>query len=125
MINVLISYRRDDSGHAAERVFERLQDRTENINAIMDVFSIPTAINYESFLLEFIEERADVVLAFIGDRWLTANENGKRRIDEPEDLLRRELIFSLKKRIPIIPVLVGRAQMPSSSELPEDLYVLE
>lgn len=67
-------------------------------------------------------ERADILLAIIGPDWLTVEEeNGGRRLDDPEDWVRREVEAGLLRDIEIIPVLVGHAQRPTKEELPESL----
>ena len=52
------------------------------------------------------------------------NSQGIRRLDKPDDYVRKEihLALSLQKRIHV--VLVGTAQMPKSEELPKDIAEL-
>lgn len=53
---------------------------------------------------------SDVVIALVGRQWLSAtDENGRRRIDVPEDFLRREVEIALDRNIRIIPILVQGA----------------
>ena len=67
----------------------------------------------------------DVVLAVMGDRWLTADDpDRKRRLDDPKDFVRIELEAALERKIPVIPVLVREAQMPKEKELPAALAAL-
>ena len=67
----------------------------------------------------------DVLLAVIGERWLTAtDEEGRRRLDNPEDFVRIEIATALKRGIRVIPVLVDGASMPRSGDLPNDLQSL-
>jgi TPR repeat protein len=67
--------------------------------------------------------RCDVLLAVIGEQWLQASVPGsdRRRLDDPRDFVRIEIEAALKRGIPVIPVLVGRAAMPAEQELPDDL----
>lgn len=48
----------------------------------------------------------------------------QRRLDDPLDLVRIEIESALKRDIPVIPVLVGGATMPSEAELPKDIKPL-
>jgi hypothetical protein len=49
-----------------------------------------------------------VLIAVIGKRWLIfPDEEGGRRLDNPEDFVRIEIATALKRNIRVIPVLVG------------------
>jgi hypothetical protein len=63
-----------------------------------------------------------VLLALIGDGWLEmTDEEGHRRLDDPEDFARLEISAALERNVRVIPVLVGGAKMPGSRQLPEKL----
>ena len=66
------------------------------------------------------------MLAPIGAAWLDARDpvSGQRRIDNPNDFVRRELSLALARGARVIPVLLDDAQMPLASALPEDLEPL-
>ena len=65
------------------------------------------------------------MLAIIGPDWLTAERDGKRRLDDPDDWVRREIAIALDlSRVSVIPVLVGDAELPTSEQLPEPLRAL-
>jgi tetratricopeptide (TPR) repeat protein len=68
--------------------------------------------------------QSDNLLAIIGPDWLTAERDGGRRLDDPEDWVRRELAAGLSGRAAVTPVLVGHAQLPTAEELPEPLKAL-
>jgi hypothetical protein len=64
----------------------------------------------------------DVLLALIGPQWLTiSDEHGRRRLDDPDDLVRLEIEAALVHNIRVIPVLVDGARMPRADELPPSL----
>jgi formylglycine-generating enzyme required for sulfatase activity len=46
---------------------------------------------------------------------------GKRRLDDPDDFVRQEIATALKRNIPVTPVLLQGATMPSQERLPDDL----
>ena len=65
------------------------------------------------------------MLAIIGPDWLAADNEGKRRLDDPDDWVRREIVIALGLgRVQVIPVLVGDAGLPAADELPEPLRPL-
>ena len=59
-----------------------------------------------------------VVLALIGKHWLNSvDENGVRRLDKPNDWVRFELEEALgRQHIPVIPLLVQGARLPSEND---------
>lgn len=66
-----------------------------------------------------------VVLALIGNTWLDARDaSGRRRLDDSEDPNRSELEYSLKRNIPVVPILVEGGEMPPIERLPEALQGL-
>jgi hypothetical protein len=66
-----------------------------------------------------------VLIAVIGWHWLvTSDEQGRRRLDNPEDYVRVEIGTALKRGIRVIPVLVEGASLPLSGELPDELKPL-
>jgi TonB family protein len=61
----------------------------------------------------------------VGPEWLNAkDERGARRLDDPTDFVRIETAAALRRDIPVIPVLVRAAKMPSAEHLPEGLKEL-
>ncbi len=68
--------------------------------------------------------QSDNLLAIIGPDWLTAEKQGRRRLDDPEDWVRREVAAGLAGRAVVTPVLVGHALLPTVEELPEPLQAL-
>ena len=56
---------------------------------------------------------SDVALVLIGPSWLDAIDAlGKRRLDDAKDFVRMEIVAALRRKIPVIPVLVGGARCP-------------
>jgi hypothetical protein len=67
----------------------------------------------------------DVLLALIGDEWLTlTDKHGRRRLDDPDDFVRLEIEAALARNIRVIPILVDGASLPSTDELPDSLVKL-
>ena len=70
-------------------------------------------------------EACEVVLAMIGPEWLKASDEwGYRRIDKPEDWVRKELDFALANDKVVVPVMIGGAVIPPSEKLPPSLVNL-
>ena len=65
---VFISYRRDDSQHAAGRVHDRLSGEFGQDLLLMDVDAIPLGSNFSKILRAEVA-KCDVLLAVIGERW--------------------------------------------------------
>jgi tetratricopeptide (TPR) repeat protein len=126
MSSVFISYRRDDSGGHVGRLYDRLRAEPEfrNGGIFLDVASIASGDDYRERIRGAIGLSA-VVLAVIGKQWLTiADAGGRRRLDDPDDLVREELACALRDGVPMIPVLVGGARSPRAPDLPDPLQAL-
>ena len=59
-----------------------------------------------------------------GKAWSGPGERDARRLDDPRDLVRVEVAAALSRDIPVIPLLVGGAEMPAETELPQGLRTL-
>ncbi len=124
MPKVFLSYRRDDSAYVAHAVYDKLVGEYGGESVTLDVDTIPKGIDFVQYLQEQVSV-CDVLLAIIGDRWLTVRAaDGSRRIDSPKDFVRIEIQAALKRGIPVIPVLVDKASMPAAAELPHVLELL-
>jgi hypothetical protein len=65
------------------------------------------------------------MLAIIGPNWLDAQDaDGQRRLDDPDDWVRLEIVRALARKITIIPLTVGGAVLPKKNELPEEMRPL-
>lgn len=124
MPGLFISYRREDSGGYTGRLFDILSAEFGRENTYMDLDTIEAGDDFASVINQKIGV-ADVLVAVIGDRWLTVTDaDGKRRLDNPRDFVRLEIAEALKRRIRVIPVLVAGAAVPRAQDLPEDLQPL-
>lgn len=118
---IFISYRRDDSAAVTGRIYDRLVLHFGHEAVFKDVDSIPLGVNFRTYIDSIIAQCA-VVLVVIGDRWAgPTNEPGKTRLHDQRDFVRIELESALQRDIPIIPLLVQDALMPSDEELPQSL----
>ena len=118
---IFLSYRRDDTAGEAGRLAEHLVRRFGQDRVFIDIDTIAPGTDFTTEL-----ERAlvgtTVVLVIIGRRWLTAADaDGRRRLDVPDDFVRREIVTALQRGTRLIPVLVQNATMPTAAELPDVL----
>jgi hypothetical protein len=121
---VFISYRRQETSGLAGRLYERLAGRLSDDQVFMDVDTIAPGLDFAEVITEAVST-CEVLLAVIGPRWLDAkDEDGKRRLEDPDDIVRLEIAAALERNIRVIPILVEGAQMPRSQQLPEDLTEL-
>lgn len=126
MSRIFISYRRVDSIHVTGRIYDRLVTTFGGENIFRDIDSIGFGTDFRHAISTAISE-SDAILIIIGDKWLTlSDENGNRRLDNLDDLVRIEVETSLKYQHTklVIPVLVNDAKMPNRTELPESLRPL-
>ncbi len=124
MTRIFISYRRSDTKWAAGRIYDEIAKVLGRDNIFFDVSSIDPG---EDFVLRIsqIVGVCDILLAIIGPGWLSAQDkSGKRRLDDPLDLIRVEVAAALQRNIRVIPILVDGAEMPDARELPADLTAL-
>ncbi|MDQ3916918.1 MAG: TIR domain-containing protein [Acidobacteriota bacterium] len=133
-LKIVICYRREDSVDSTGRLYRDLSSHfnrrlrnylNRKVVVVRDFDSIPAGTQYEDYIKEEIEASA-AVLTVIGNDWLkvTNPQTGHRRIDEPEDTLRKEIMTALSLEKPLIPVLVERAKMPEREALPDALKPL-
>jgi hypothetical protein len=125
---IFLSYRREDRSHAAARIHERLVDRFGEDRIFYDVDTIPSGADFRRFIMSTLQE-CGVCLVIIGDHWSDARwrggaHEGQRRLDNPDDLVRREIEVALHTHVCVIPVLVGSAPMPTEDELPDSIRQL-
>jgi TIR domain/PASTA domain len=121
---IFVSYRRDDSGGEAGRLFDDLAREFGDNSVFMDVAAIEVGRDFRKAIDESVST-CGVLLALIGKDWLDAkDEVGQRRLDDPADFVRLETASALRRDIPVVPVLVRGAKMPRPEQLPEDLKEL-
>jgi hypothetical protein len=120
---IFISYRRNDSAAMTGRIYDRLETHYGRRNVFIDLDSIPIGTDFREHI-ETTLEGASVLLAIIGDIWLNDSDESGRRLDNPRDLVRIEIGAALQMKIPVVPVLVGKAGVPKEDELPASLSSL-
>ena len=117
---IFISYRRKDSEDIVGRIYDRLKDNFGDI-IFLDIDTIPYGEDFQIYIDKVVSQ-CQVILAVIGSQWLSLeDEFGNSRIEQEEDFVRLEIETALNRNIPLIPVLVSGASMPSKDELPSSI----
>lgn len=129
--DIFINYRREDSGWAAGRLYDKLklEAKSSSSNTPLhgkDIFFDITSIRGGKRFKQYIEERiigSTVFLPVIGSNWLTISHpvSGKRRIDMVGDFVAWEIQLAMEHNLEIIPILVDAADMPRREDLPEEI----
>jgi TIR domain len=118
---IFVSYRRQETNHLAGRLSDRLADRFGQGQVFIDVDAIEPGVDFAEEISRAVAA-CQVLLAVIGPNWLTAtDERGRRRLDDPDDIVRLEIEAALTRDVRVIPILVEGAPMPGRQDLPESL----
>jgi hypothetical protein len=121
---VFISYRREDAGPYARLLKDRMSNRFPDAPVFMDLDSIEAGIDFAEAIESAVASCA-VLVALIGPKWLTiTDDDGQRRLDDPEDFVRFEIRTALGRCVRVIPVLVDGAKSLKQHLLPDDLAKL-
>jgi tetratricopeptide (TPR) repeat protein len=115
---VFISYRRADGEEAANRLREALKLEYPSMRVFFDQ---DVLVAGDQFVTEIKEEleKANLFLLLIGKYW--HSREGRERLYQPDDILCREVVYALRKRVHIIPVLIDNAKMPNTKQLPKKI----
>lgn len=118
---IFISYRREDTAANAGRIYDHLSDSFGEDHVFMDVDSIAIGLDFTKAVVEAVSA-CGLLLVLVGKDWLSsADNNGRRRIDNPDDWVRIEIETALQRDIPVVPVLVDEAELPYADDLPPSL----
>jgi TIR domain len=118
---VFISYRREETAWQAGWLFDRLVDRFGRGQIFKDIDSIRLGDDFVEVITAAVGSY-DVLLALIGERWLTiTDEQGQARLDDPNDFVRLEIEAGLTRNVRVIPILMEGARMPRPDQLPPSL----
>lgn len=118
---IFINYRRADTRWAASRLYDGLSSQIGADRLFMDVDSIPPGADFVEYLNAYVD-RSMAIVVLIGPHWLDLrDENGVRRIEDPDDFVNIEINRALERDVLVLPVLIDDAEMPSETDLPEGL----
>ena len=118
---IFVSYRRHETSHLAGRLYDRLADRFGEGQVFIDVDTVEPGMDFGDEISRAVAT-CKVLLAVIGPSWLTTtDEQGRRRLDDQDDIVRLEIEAALARGVRVIPILVEGAVMPGRQDLPESL----
>ena len=121
---IFLSYRREDTGPYARLLQFQLSERIPDARVFMDLDSIEAGLDFAEVIREAVDSCA-VLVALIGRQWATlADEEGRRRLDNPDDFVRFEVQTALERGVRVIPVLVDGAKPLRQQQLPAELQKL-
>lgn len=117
---IFISYRRDDSIADATLIAKGLAEQLGRDRVFIDLEDIRPGDRFLQRITDIIAGcRAMVVV--IGPGWLDARRDNQRRLDDPKDVVRHEIVQAITHRLEIVPVLVRDAPLPRADALPADI----
>lgn len=117
---IFINYRREDSRWTAISLYNLLATEFTPEHLFMDVDTIPPGVDFVKHLGDQVA-KCQIMVSLIGRQWL---EILRRRLNDPADFVRIEIVAALKRDIRVIPVLIDGATMPRGDELLEPLKPL-
>jgi len=124
MAAIFISYRRQDSRADAGRLTNDLKDHLDDKQIFRDIDTVEPGMDFIETINAAVGS-SKALLAIIGPGWLTiTDDQGRRRLDDPNDYVRLEIEAALQRDIRVIPVLVGDATMPREADLPVSISAL-
>jgi hypothetical protein len=121
---IFLSYRRDDTAPYARSLQLQLRGRFPDARVFMDLDSIEAGLDFAEVIEDAVDSCA-VLVALIGPDWVTiADEEGHRRLDDPNDFVRFEIHTALERGVRVIPVLVDGTRPLRQEQLPAELHKL-
>ncbi|WP_062648931.1 toll/interleukin-1 receptor domain-containing protein [Streptomyces maremycinicus] len=122
--NIFINFRRADTDCVGPQLDSALRNEFGAEAVFRDQRSLLHGLDYRK-QLERAVRKCDLLLAVMGSRWASVQDNaGRRYIDDANDWVRKEIALALAYETPVIPVLIDNARLPDTSELPSELQAL-
>jgi pterin-4a-carbinolamine dehydratase len=118
---IFISYRREDSSAAARWLWDAIRRTFGPDTVFMDVEGIASGEDWENRIRSQVDA-ATVVIVVIGPHWLRVTDrHGRRRLDRPDDWVRREIASALESRATVIPLLLSDTPLPEAEAVDASL----
>jgi TIR domain len=119
-VEIFINFRGEDGGWAAALIDAKLTERFGRSQVFRDSRSIELGAHFPPVIWDALR-RCSVLLAIIGPTWLTASDADVRKLDRPQDYVRREIALALQNGKRVIPVLLGDTALLKRAQLPDDI----
>jgi hypothetical protein len=124
MSGIFISYRRASSSAVTYRLVDELKERFGEDSLFFDAESIDPGVPFDQAIQTALS-KCTIALIVIGPTWISiADDEGKRRLDNAEDWVRREVNAAMHSHARVIPVLVEGASVPTAHDLPANIQEL-
>jgi len=118
---IFINYRRELAHGEALHLSTILTRRFGRNRIFIDTHGIDGFSDWLNVLKQQVAGSA-AMIAMIGPGWLdVTDDEGNRRLDNPEDFVRFEIAEALSRDIPVLPVLLDGAELPKREQLPENM----
>ncbi len=117
---VFISYRREDSWYWASLLARAITQRMGAYNVFFDIGSIRPGRRFDAEIQSRIHNASDFVI-LVGSAFLAADHTGRRRLDDPNDFVRREIATAIESHKQTHIVLVSDAALPAWEQLPGEI----
>lgn len=115
---IFISYRRADTAVLSARVYDHLSQVFGGERVFFDVDTIPAGVDFRAHIAQCMDMTA-VCVVIVGRHWHQRPWRARFRLwDDAVDHVHVEIGLALEAEIPIVPVLVDGAPMPSPAQLP-------
>lgn len=122
MGKIFISYRSTDVPFGASLLDSALSGHFGADCVFRDSRSLRPGDVFDPEIMRAVRE-ADVVLVLIGPGWCGGPVDGRRKIDSPDDFIRRELVEAFDHGVRVVPVLMG-AERLKPADLPREIRAL-
>jgi hypothetical protein len=124
MHRLFISYRNADGKKDAHRLCDDLCRCFGEETVFFDKQDLRAGTAWRDAITAALDSRP-LVLLLMSPGWLgETGPGGERRIDQADDPVRNELLFTRQVGATIVPLLSDGADMPSAAQLPEPLRFL-
>jgi len=119
--SIFVSYRRRDASAIARWLAETIGENFGRASVFIDTDAIEIGEQWPEEIQAALN-KSSTLIVIIGPEWLRSHdEAGRRRLDNPKDWVRKEIIYALEKQLTVVPVLVSNAELPRTEELPKPL----
>ena len=124
MPDIFINYRTQDTEQAAAAIDADLVHRFGPDRVFFAGRSIQPSRRFDTRILDAVSN-SRVLISLIGPDWLAHGPQGRPRLFEDEDWVRREISVALRDGVHVLPALVGRrTERIAAHELPADIQGL-
>jgi hypothetical protein len=118
---VFLNYRVADEPYGAAMLDIALSERFGTAAVFLASKSITLGSAWEEEMFAAVSASA-AVLVIMGGNWLDAcDKDGRRRLEDPADFVRREILLAMELGKNVIPVRLNVARLTDASPLPAEL----